>query len=867
MRSRPLFRPGFSSQRMALSSSGCPTLAGDPNLRRDVDIDMNELEPVRRDSLVAASNAAVPAHRLPIIDIPGIGLKRDYAGFLEYWQMARRHKGTIIVAMFVGGVLGYLMTLSAPRVYQSKLTMEIQALNDEFLNMRNVNPTAETSGSDVDLQTHVKILQSRLLVDRAREKLMGETPSGDLQPPDRLGVWRKALKISPPSQEQLWQRALETAAGTVRVRSSGMNRIVEVSCDSTSPQMAADFCNTLAREYIEQNLESRWAATEHTGAWLTNQLRDLKIKLEKSEEELQAYARQTGLLYTGEKNDAQESILGDLQKELSAAQADRITKQSRYEMAAASPPGALSEMLSDDAKNDPQSILADLRGKLAQLLVTFTPSHAEVKKLEAQIAAIEGSVQESRVNIMTRIRKDYEAAQRREALLTTAYTTQARAISGKAEETAHYSLLKREVDASRLLYENLLQKLKESSIASALRANNIRIVDAAQRPGAPYKPNVTQRAMLGLLAGLVLGVGFVVLREQADRTLQDPGDPAFYLGLPELGVVPVGNLLDEAGFMSRSKSIGPRIAASPTSRAFDNHVEMVSWRQKNSLLAESYRTTLTSILFSRQSNERPRVLVFTSASPKEGKTTTVSNLAIALAEINQSVLVIDADMRRPRLHSVFGVENRHGLSDLLLEKTPLNFATLEAACAETSIPGLSVMPSGASRRSASSLLHSVRLQELIALARDQFDTVIVDTPPMVNIADARVVARFGDATILVVRSGVTTRDAALLAKGRFAEDGIPILGTILNFWNPKTPGYAYYKYYYSGYMHYYGNGQNDGDDDENGNSAELRVRPERARSNGRQPRAAQRPQLQFLASVEEAVAELDRRRGTVPGQP
>jgi succinoglycan biosynthesis transport protein ExoP len=825
---------------------------------------MNELEIVKHD---AVSRPALAAG--PIIDIPGVGLKRDYAGILEYWQMARRHKGTIIVAIVAGGLLGFLMTLSAPRVYQSRLTVEIQGLNDEFLNMRNMSPTSETSGSsDVDLQTHVKILQSKLLVDRVRLKLNGQKPAGDLQPADRLGMWRKALKINPPSQDFLWQQALGMAAGSVRVRSSGMNRVVDISCDSTSGQVAADFCNTLAREYIEQNLESRWAATEHTGEWLTNQLRDLKINLEKSEEELQAYAQKTGLVYAGEKNDTQETILADLQKELSSAQADRITKQSKYEMAAASPPGALPEALDDESMKTPQSSLAELQGKLAQLRVTFTPNHTEVRRLEAQIAALQASVQESRANIMTRIHKEFEGAQRREALLTAAYTGQARAISGKAEETAHYSLLKREVDASRLLYENLLQKLKESSIASALRANNIRVVDGAERPGAPYKPDVSQRVMLGLLAGMVLGVGFVVLREQSDRTLQDPGDSVYHLGLPELGVVPIGDLLEGPGFMGRSKSLAfPKGGSALTAPSFDNRVEMVSWRQKNSLLAESYRTTLTSILFSRQGGERPRVLVFTSASPKEGKTTTVSNLAIALAEINHSVLVIDADMRRPRLHAVFGVKNQNGLSDLLLEKNPIDAARLEAGCAETSVSGLYVLPSGASRRSASSLLHSARLAEILSLARDRFDTVIVDTPPMVNIADARVVARFGDATILVVRSGSTTRDAALLAKGRFAEDGIPILGTILNFWNPKTPGYAYYRYYYAGYLHYYGDGHNDGDDDEKGDDAGPGGRPIPVRDlRGRQRRATPRPQLQFLTSVEEAVVELERQGTPASGQ-
>jgi capsular exopolysaccharide synthesis family protein len=273
-----------------------------------------------------------------------------------------------------------------------------------------------------------------------------------------------------------------------------------------------------------------------------------------------------------------------------------------------------------------------------------------------------------------------------------------------------------------------------------------------------------------------------------------------------LGVVPVAELPGRT--KSKSSRLLPDIGAS-NGKPTENRVEMISWRQRNSMLAESFRTTLTSILFSRRNGDRPRVLVLTSPSPQEGKTTVVCNLGISLADLNQTVLLIDGDMRRPRLHSLFSIKNDCGLSDVLREKTPLDRSVLESLFVPTSIPGLYVLPSGSSRRNAAGLLHSPRLPELLALVRQEFDTVIFDTPPIVNIADARVVARVGDAVILVVRSGVTTRDAALLAVGRFVEDGIPLLGTILNFWNPKSPGYSYYGQYYSKYhYYYYGNGSN-----------------------------------------------------------
>ena len=786
---------------------------------------MNELQRIPPgQQIIPATATVLPSAQLPVSEIPGAGLKRDYAGVLEYWQMIRRHPAAIIFVTVLGGIIAFVSTLPQPRIYQARTTLEIQGMNDDFLNMKSVNPTIqENSGADpgYDIQTQVKILQSRSLTKRVLAKFRTRTPGDGLNPSDRIATWRKALKIDPPTQDELWRKAVSTAATSIKVRASGTNRILEVSVDSTDAQVATDFVNTLTAEYIEQNLESRWQSTEHTGEWLTRQLQDLKVKLEKSSEELQSYARSTSLVYTDEKNNVDEAKLSDLQKQLSEATADRVAKQSRYEMAKATPPDAVVDVLGDSTKVATKDSLADLEGQLAKLSVQYTPNHIEVKRVQAQInamKAVQASGQQADAsNIMIKIRNEYEGAARREKLLAAAYASQTHLVSAKADEAAHYNLLKRDVDSSRMLYESMLQRLKEASIASALRASNIRVVDPAERPSIPYKPNVRQSIVVGLLGGLFFGLVFVVLREGADRTLQDPGDPAFYLSLPELGVVPVGELSPEQSSKRHSGQSGRQGNKLPNGITMNDQMGLVSWNRKSSLLAESFRTALTSILFSGHNGDRPRMIVFTSASPKEGKTTVVSNIGISLAEIHHKVLLIDADMRRPRLHSVFDVSNDKGLSDLLFEDNPLDEKALDAACLPTAIPRLYVMPSGGSRHNASSLIHSPRLPELMKLARERFDTVIIDTPPMVNISDARVVSRFADAVILVLRSAVTTRDAALLAKRRFVEDGIYVLGTILNYWNPKTPGYGYYRYYYAGYYSYYGQGNgNNGNGDGNG---------------------------------------------------
>jgi succinoglycan biosynthesis transport protein ExoP len=763
-----------------------------------------QLIPTKNGRHTDASLNAVNSYGPIRIDIPPSGQQREYFGLHDYWVTIRRYRKGIALATACGALIGFLLTLSDARIYQARTTLEIQGVNGDFLNMKNVNPISDSGNSyyDNDIQTQVKILQSRMLIAGVREKLLhdGKMPE-NLQPPNRWGAWRKVLKLNPPTSRELWMQALGIAADTVGVRSSGTNRIVEVSCDSTSAQVAADFCNTLSQVYIDENLEARWKATERTGQWLTKQLQDLKIKLERQESDLQSYASATRLVIAGDKGDVQEIKLADLQKELSAAQADRISKQSKFEMASTSPPGALPDVLDDASLKEAQKALADLQVRLAQLRVTFTPNHAEVKRVEAQITVLEQSLQAARNNILTRVSKDYDAAKRREALLASAYDSQTSVVSGQAEQTAHYGLLKRDVDSTRALYESLLQRLKEASIASAMRASNVRIVDTAEPPATPYKPAVLRTCGIGLLFGLACGIALAVVRQKADRTLQDPGDIQDLLGMPELGVVPLAG----RPAIDNVFNLPLRLPAPPHAKGGHDRVGMISRLPSASMIAESFRTILTSIVFSRRNGEQPRVLVLTSGSPEEGKTTIVTNLGICLAQLNHTVLLIDADMRRPRLHTLFELENDMGLSDLLLGEGPLDVKKAEAACMVTTVRGLHVLPAGSRTERASSLMHSARLAAVLQFARQNFDMVVVDTPPMLTISDARIVARLSDGVILVVRSGVTTRDAASFAAGRFAEDSAPVLGTILNFWNPKMAGHSYYDKSYTKYHEYYSN--------------------------------------------------------------
>ena len=449
-------------------------------------------------------------------------------GLLEYWRILQRRRNTVILIALAGMIAGFIYTVPQTPIYQARTVIEIQSLNTDFLNMRDVEPNTDESDYDptIEVQTQVHILQSNSLLDRVTQKLDAEAKNLD-PPPTRLQAWRKILHIPGKATPTGAANRSRPGVSNLRVRAEANTRLIEILCDSQDPQVAAKFANTLTSEFIEQSLEARWQTTEHTGEFLGNQMQDIKIKLEQSEDAMQAYARDNNLVITDEKTDAEVLKLSQLQDELSKAQADRIQRQSDYELASRAPVESLGEVIDDASLKDTRGKLMDLRRQYAELSSTLTPANPRALKVQAQIDTLTTSLQQQRGNILARIRNDFDTAKRREDLLAANYSETAKVVADQADKLTHYNTLKREVDTNRQLYDSILQRVKEASVASALRASNIHVVDPATVPGSPYKPSIFNNTVLGLGVGLLLGIAFVVFVERADRTIQEPGDTAF----------------------------------------------------------------------------------------------------------------------------------------------------------------------------------------------------------------------------------------------------------------------------------------------------------------------------------------------------
>lgn len=734
--------------------------------------------------LTTRDSANLPALVPATVYSPEYSFQPQPGSLLDYWSMIWRRRMLFVGCTCAGLIVALGIALPQSPVYRAHTTLEIQDLNNDFVNMKLASPIAESSPMDslTDIQTQIRILQSDSLIDRSLEKANIRS-AADLNPHQRdLPNWASMIKL--PGSSENRETLTETAGRSLKVAVIGQTRIVDIAFDATDPELAARFVNTLTSEFINRNMETRWQMNRQTSEWLAGQLAELRTTLERSDNALQEYARRKSLIYTADKQTISSEKLRQLQAELSKAQADRVEKQSRFEMARAATPETLPDVLNDANLRSLESGLSDLRRQEAEIGVTFTGDYAKAKKLSAGIAAMETAVRQKRAAIVSRIANELTEAERREQLLTSAYTAQTLRVTDDSAKSIQYDGLKREVDTNRQIYEGMLQRVKESAIASALKASNVRVIDSARPPLHPYKPNLPVDTAAGLLAGALFGVVAIVVRTRMDASVREPGDAGLLLGIPELGVIPKAR-------GGRGTSSVITLVAQPRQPGSAKTNRMVP--SSNSLaIADSFRAVLASIFFSGAQEAR-RVLVITSAGRGEGKTTAAANLAVTLANMGRRVLLIDADIRSPRVHQIFGLDNSKGVTDLLRTASAGNL--IETLIQTTASPNLRVLPSGPGAAAGADLLFSQTMAALIARCREQFDMVLIDTPPMLSMPDARVLGRIADGVVLIARAGKTSRAAVQAAFHRLVEDQITVLGVILNDWNAQASSYGYYAAY------------------------------------------------------------------------
>ena len=454
---------------------------------------------------------------------------------------------------------------------------------------------------------------------------------------------------------------------------------------------------------------------------------------------------------------------------------------------------------------------ADLKIQSADLNTQFGPSYPKLAQLNNQLKEVDSQIQQEMKKLVGKVRGQYTTALRREGMLREALEKQKQEANKLNESAIEFNLLKRDSETYRLLYEGILQKLKEASVSAGLKSNNFRIVDTARPPSYPIEPNIPRNLGFALVLGLATGVGAAFLKEGLDNTIRTTEQAQNISGLASLGMIPLG---------SKSAREGPnakRLVIASSKEA----VELVTQTRPQSQMAESYRALRTSLLLSNL-GAPPKVIMVTSALPQEGKSTTSINCALVLAQKKGvRVLLIDADLRRPSIHKTLGMGPRSGLSNVLTGST-----SLEQAITPTSIhPNLFVLPAGTSPPDPAELLGSQNMRDMLNQLRLQYDHIVVDTPPSLSVTDAVVLSPAADAVVLVIRSNQTTKTALRRARDILAQVNAKVVGVLLNAVDLSSPDYYYYYEYQGKYAGYYNEGASGHDDDDDEGDQEEPASP------------------------------------------
>jgi polysaccharide biosynthesis transport protein len=715
---------------------------------------------------------------------------------LEYWCVVKKRRTTILTVLFVVFGFTLIATLKEKRVYEARTLIEIQKENPDIPTLQELFQVDNIS--DTYLETQNRILKSESLARKVIEQLrlnqvaeFAPKANNSLPSPsaDREGAQVFAVPETAEGASSVPDEVLKKFKDRLVVEPVRRSRLIEVTFDSNDPQLAANVVNTLASAYIDENLQARWDASQKAAGWLSQELDRSKAKLEKSEDELQQYASSNGLLFLETDKGTTENIvvqqLRELQQQLTQAQADRIEKESFARLVQKGDYSSIPGVFDNKLMQDLSERLDELRRERARLIATFTPDYPRVKEVQSQIDDSETVLASERERAAKRIEDDYQAAVDREAMLRAAFREQQNQANEIAERSVQYNILKREAETNKQLYVSLLEKLKETGVSESLKATNIRVVDPAYPPKKPTRPRVILNLSIALLLGLCLGTGAAFLQEHLDNTLKTTEDVERFLQVPALGIVPV---IDSQEARSRAHDLYGRARLFLHDRNGSNGKE--SWNRiegngSNFPLAEAFHGLRTSVLLSK-AKRPPSSLLVTSAQPGEGKTTVAANLALSLAQLGESVLLIDADLRRPRLHNFFAVESGTGLVDFLTGKSDWRSLLWRAPVAE-----LSVLFCGPVPPNPADLLSSEFMPNLIREASQEYKFVVLDSPPLLSLADSRILATLVDGVILVVRSGTTPRELVHRACASAADAGSHILGAAINFADTTNDYYGY----------------------------------------------------------------------------
>lgn len=572
--------------------------------------------------------------------------------------------------------------------------------------------------------------------------------------------------------------------------------LVQIYATTSNPELAARIANVHAQTYINWVRENWVEQQSHSLHFLKQQATELREKVVELEREMADYAEENSIIAVNKDENITAQRMAQLNELLTRATAKKIELQNQYKEASNGllVPGAGFD---DSSAKDVRTDLSRLEAEYAQLSAKFTPQYPRMKQLKGQIEGLKKSLVGQRSQIVEGLKQQMQAAESEEQRLTEELELQKSQAFELSKREVQYNVLDRELSSSRELLQNVLRQIKETALAVEGKSSNVTIVDFALIPRFPSFPNKLLVLFLGLIAGLGLGLGVAFLLNYLDNTVRTPEELSSLSAIPNLGVVPSFLQIPSPDMKLLSEGADKRGQESraPVVSVRSNLEPVVFLDEPKSLAAEAYRTIRTGILLS-QAGEPPRTLLITSAQSSEGKTTTTMNLAASLASAGGSVVLVDADLRRPSLARYFSLEpGMPGLVDVITGQASLDAVMLP----NTLLSRVTLIPVGKIPPNPAELLGSIEMAAIIDRLAAQFDYVLIDSPPILPVTDSVILSRYVDGVVMVVKGNSTPRAVITEARDRIIQVGARLIGTILNDIDTRAGDYYYYNRYYSSY--------------------------------------------------------------------
>jgi len=730
------------------------------------------------------------------------------ASILDFVQAVfRRRRWMYFWTATMLAAAGLVCLLMTPQ-YKAEAKLEILKQNTSGLSL-NTGSATDASSDPLDFnmtqQTQIAVLKSDVLALRVMQelKLAGAShfnPSG--------AATAEPAQLSEIAPDKKVARALKTFKSNLKVSAVSGTRLIKVSYLHPDPKMAARIVNQLMADLIEYNFQVRYNATIKATDWLQRELVDLKSQLEKSQQRAAQLQKESGIFGQDEKNNIVLTRLDQLNNQVTSAEADRVIKENVYRLSRSGNPELVAGMLGSQSERsmpesaNPAALLNTLRQQEASLSAEYAdasakygPAYPRLIQIKEKLNSVRSSISAELGKVAAQAKNEYELAASREAAARKAFAGQKTVAAQMNDKATDFLIAKHEAESSRVLYEHLLEKLKEAGVLAGLHSSSLHVLDSAEVPTSPARPNVPLYLGFGGIGGVFLGLVSVFIVEAMDRTVRDVTEIEITTRVPVLGIIPDAGAKRQTGFKLLPK-MGLR--EDPQEVGQDGLLRSLG----DPAVIEAFRAVRTALLLSRL-HESSRVLLVTSAMPQEGKSFASLNLAAALTYSGARVLLVDADLQRGSLSRAFNQGTGTGLSDII--RDPPEFVPdqlpdrLEPSTAYRTIeqvPKLTFMPAGDCPRDASELLGSRRMSTIIESWRNQFDYVLIDTSPALVVTDAVVLSRKVDAVIVVVRFAVTSQPCIQRTIRLLRDVQAPRLGMLLNAMERHFPeSYGYYGLY------------------------------------------------------------------------